>query len=103
MSLGSGALAADEGPPGRARVDAERATTAYSAAIAAILNLDMRVSPRDKTAKGLRNLRNAIRPSVNCIKSEAFNQTLSCMCKSFGAWCGLRPEPVRAMWKKVSR
>ena len=41
---------AHEGPLGRARVDAERAATAQSAAMAANLNLDMRVSPRDKTA-----------------------------------------------------
>jgi len=62
--------------------------------MAANLNLDMRVSPRDKIASWPAALAQRHMTERELYQREAFDQTLSCMCKSFRAGCGLRaPSP----------
>src|SRR6266853_3826827 len=86
MSFGSGALADVAGACG-VLTDAERATAAPSAAMMAILSLDMQASPRDRAvrstttcaqhnlvARGLYQERGFWRESISCARKHQNNE-----------------------------
>src|SRR5882762_10334780 len=86
MSFGLGASADEAGPPRRAGVNAGRPTATHSAAMAAILNLDMRVSPRDKTAPSLPTLAQRHRAARELYQER-----------------GIKPDPILHVPKFQSR